>query len=159
MHLSSSMSMAESNILSSSKLGLHGCQPTEQEQRPPSPPIWSSTAAIQQALPSLPPHRLTWESTGANIAHDQPHVRSTSCSSIRSVAPLTCRTCEDHGLLSFSSEQYIHCRYVRKNIVLLGKNMWNWQASIWPCLQAIRCAFLRCGSHTLYWNLTNNSIA
>ena len=49
MHLSSSMSMAESNIRSSSKLGLHGCQPTEQEKRPPSPPpVWSSMAAIRQ---------------------------------------------------------------------------------------------------------------
>ena len=87
------------------KLGLHGYQPMEQEWRPPSPPpIWSSTAAIQQALPSLPPHRLTWESTGANITHDPPHVRSTSCSSIRSVAPLTCRAWGDHGLLSFSCE-------------------------------------------------------
>ena len=49
MHLSSSMSMTESNIRSSSKLGLHGCQPTEQEKRPPSPPpVWSSMAAIRQ---------------------------------------------------------------------------------------------------------------
>ncbi|XP_037435406.1 uncharacterized protein LOC119302471 [Triticum dicoccoides] len=62
------------------------------------------------ALPLLPPHSLTWESAGANVTHNLPHVQSTSCSSIRSIAPLTCRNWEDHGLHSFFSEQHIHCR-------------------------------------------------